>query len=117
MSITQSLPAITHVVAPIRIVFYYQYCRLRLSVHLQRRVRTGRMPSAPNSFGGEADDEEEAQIADREAAVEQFEAQPDSRVGPGTVHGFDSHYSYSEPERCICQPMPGSRYLYFSDCC
>jgi hypothetical protein len=49
--------------------------------------------------------------------VEEFEVQPDSLVARGTVHGFDSHYSYSEPERCICQPMPGSQYLYLTDCC
>lgn len=50
-------------------------------------------------------------------SVEQFDAQPNSPVARGTVHGFDSHYSYSEPDRCICQPMPGSQHLYFSDCC
>jgi hypothetical protein len=49
--------------------------------------------------------------------VEQFEVQSGSPAARGTVHGFDSHYSYSEPDRCICQPMPGSQYLYFSDCC
>ncbi|HEY0016914.1 MAG TPA: hypothetical protein VGC13_11370 [Longimicrobium sp.] len=49
--------------------------------------------------------------------VEQFEVQPNSPATRGTVHGFDSHsYSYQE-EACICLPMPGSQYLYVSDCC
>jgi hypothetical protein len=49
--------------------------------------------------------------------VEQFEVQPDSPAARGTVHGFDSHYSFSEPERCLCFPMPGSQHLYFTECC
>ncbi len=49
--------------------------------------------------------------------VEQFEVHPDSPVARGTVHGLDSHYSYSEPQRCLCLPVEGSQYQYVSDCC
>jgi hypothetical protein len=41
--------------------------------------------------------------------VEQFEAHPNSPVIRGTAHGFeDPYYSYSEPDRCLCQIMPDS---------
>ncbi|HYW11485.1 MAG TPA: hypothetical protein VE871_05990 [Longimicrobium sp.] len=62
--------------------------------------------------------------------VEQFEVQPGTPVVRGTVHGHMSDlgcYSDgdvtcycgvgpSEPHR-LCLPMPGSQYLYFTECC
>jgi hypothetical protein len=51
--------------------------------------------------------------------VERFEVQPDSPAARGTVHAFDSweSHSYSGENHCICLPEPGSRGLFFTECC
>lgn len=63
--------------------------------------------------------------------VEQFEVHPDSSVARGTVHGHMSElgcYSDDGDATCycgvgpsaphrLCLPMPGTQYLYPTDCC
>ncbi len=48
--------------------------------------------------------------------VEQFKVHPDSPVERGTVHGFGP-YSFSEPDRCLCAPVPETWSCTYAECC
>ena len=52
-----------------------------------------------------------------ELRVEKFEVHPDSPAARGTVHGLDSHYSFSEPDRCLCQDVPETWSCTWAECC
>jgi hypothetical protein len=46
-----------------------------------------------------------------ELRVEQFEAQPDSRVARGTVHGFETQ----GPDTCVCGVGPSEPWRFCVD--
>lgn len=53
-----------------------------------------------------------------ELRVEQFETHPDSPVGRGTVHGFQSEGGIGVSEPCrYCIDMPETWSCNLSECC